>query len=118
MEKNIIEVIIDDREAHSPVLINLQAYHQLHIKTQRLQLGDYQFSDKLLFERKTLNDFAKSIIDGRLFNQTCRLLRSPLRGILLIEGTAKDLSKINVTREQEAILHQFFSGSIGLPDVA
>lgn len=99
MEINAIKVIVDDREASSPVFAYLQTYSQLQIITQRLQLGDYQFANKLIFERKTLQDFANSITDGRLFSQTCRLLKSPLRVVLLIEGSAQDLSKIKVKRE-------------------
>jgi len=32
-------------------------------------MGDYQVEKRLIVERKTLKDFAVSIIDGRLFKQ-------------------------------------------------
>ena len=40
----------------------------------------------MLIERKTIADFAISLIDGRLFPQVARLARSRYRSVLLIEG--------------------------------
>ncbi len=94
-----INVIVDDREKNSDLLGNLQDNPALHVTIRRLPLGDYQFANKVIFERKTIMDFAKSIIDGRLFSQMCRLASSSIRGVLLIEGTLTELSAINMRRE-------------------
>jgi ERCC4-type nuclease len=69
------------------------------VKVKRLVLGDYLVDDRLLFERKALQDFASSLIDGRLFRQMTRLAGSKYKGILILEGTGKDLSKTGVRRE-------------------
>jgi DNA excision repair protein ERCC-4 len=53
----------------------------------------------LVFERKTLKDFAVSIIDGRLFSQMTRLASSTAKSALILEGTGKDLVDIGIRRE-------------------
>jgi len=94
-----VNVFVDDRENSSPLLASLQTNPKLCITVKRLPLGDYQFSNKIIFERKTIFDFAESIIDGRLFSQMCRLINSPIRAVLLLEGTTKDLKNIGVRLE-------------------
>lgn len=59
-------IIVDDREPES-VTAALKVQPDCHVSIQRLSLGDYQVDDRLLFERKTLPDFAASVMDGRLF---------------------------------------------------
>ncbi len=91
-------IIIDDRE--SPAVMDaLQAHPACQISVQRLSLGDYLVDDRLLFERKTLPDFAISVMDGRLFRQAARLAASERHGIIVLEGTVKDLANHGITRE-------------------
>jgi predicted nucleotidyltransferase len=61
--------------------------------------GDYIVDRQLSFERKTLQDFAYSIVDGRLFKQAIRLANSKLKAVLILEGTVKDMAAIGVRRE-------------------
>ena len=63
-----ITVIADDREIKSEVIHFLLEMKNVSVAIKRLSLGDYLVDNRLLFERKTLNDFALSIIDGRLFS--------------------------------------------------
>jgi ERCC4-type nuclease len=53
----------------------------------------------LLIERKTLADFARSIVDGRLFSQIIRLAKSKRRAVLVLEGTGKDIESSGIRRE-------------------
>jgi ERCC4-type nuclease len=62
-------------------------------------VGDYLVDHRLVFERKTLNDFALSIIDGRLFSQAIRLVSSKYKSVLILEGTGKELTETGVRRE-------------------
>ncbi len=94
-----ISVIVDDREQQSGVIEALNQIDGVETKIQRLRLGDYLAGSNLLFERKTLDDFAISIIDGRLFGQTVRLARSDHDGVLILEGKAKTASETGVRRE-------------------
>ena len=94
-----IHVIMDDRECTDRMVDFFKAEGGTEVTIQRLPAGDYELNGKLLVERKTLLDFAASIKDGRLFRQACRLMASPLRPFLILEGTASDLSESGMRRE-------------------
>jgi ERCC4-type nuclease len=68
-------------------------------EVKRLTMGDFQVDGRLLFERKTLPDFALSVIDGRLFRQMARLAASPFKGVLILEGKSRDLRQGEIHRE-------------------
>ena len=60
----------------------------IEIKTENLLLGDILIN-KLLIERKTINDLAASIVDGRYKEQSFRLLKALEEGykvFYFIEG--------------------------------
>jgi len=101
MEENPprVSVIADDREKQSGVIQALKEIDNVETKIQRLRLGDYLVDNGLLFERKTLKDFAISIIDGRLFSQTVRLARSAYESSLILEGEANSVAETGVRRE-------------------
>jgi ERCC4-type nuclease len=94
-----ISVIVDDRESKSEVIQFLSKMKNVSVDIKRLSLGDYLVDKRLIFERKTLNDFALSIIDGRLFSQAIRLASSKYNSVLLLEGTGKDLTETGIRRE-------------------
>ena len=94
-----IAVIVDDRESKSEVIKVLSATKNVSVDIKRLSLGDYLVDNRLIFERKTLNDFALSIIDGRLFSQAIRLASSKYNSVLLLEGTGKELTETGIRRE-------------------
>jgi len=62
-------IIIDDRESECGIAEILRKTAGVSVSMQRLPLGDYLVDHKLLVERKTFEDFASSIKDGRLFHQ-------------------------------------------------
>jgi len=67
-------ILIDFREKDIIKYCN-EMNHQIEIKTENLLLGDIQI-DKLLIERKTINDLAASIVDGRYKEQSFRLSKA------------------------------------------
>jgi DNA excision repair protein ERCC-4 len=93
-----IEIVVDDREAQSRVAEYL-AQLQFRVRWERLSLGDYWVPNCCLFERKTITDFAASIIDGRLFEQASRLAAHPGRVALIVEGRAPELAQLGIRRE-------------------
>jgi ERCC4-type nuclease len=101
MKKNNdpIHIIADDRECKSDVIELLLEIENVELDIRRLSVGDYQIGSRVIVERKTLNDFAISIIDGRLFKQMIRLANSNSIGVMLLEGTARDTVDIGMTRE-------------------
>ena len=94
-----ISVIADDRECKSQVVNFLSEMENVSVVVKRLSVGDYIVDNQLVFERKTLNDFALSIVDGRLFRQAIRLAHSQYRSVLILEGTGKELTETGVSRE-------------------
>ena len=94
-----VNITADDREQKSGVIKSLTGIDSVEVCIQRLSIGDYQVDHRLIVERKTLKDFAVSIIDGRLFRQMIRLANSTFGGVLILEGTVSDTAEIGVTRE-------------------
>ena len=81
-------IIIDFREKDIFKYCNEMNKNQTEIKTENLLLGDILI-DKLLIERKTINDLAASIVDGRYKEQSFRLSKALEEGykvFYFIEG--------------------------------
>lgn len=99
-------IIADDREQNSEVVAVLNEMAGVNLIIHRLKIGDYMVNGSCLFERKTLLDFAASIKDGRLFQQTRKLANSRLNSALILEGTSDDLkgSKMSRAAMQGAII--------------
>ena len=87
-------VIVDEREKGSEVPKYLKRLG-LHIVYQLLPVGDYLISPKCAVERKTAEDFVKSIYDGRLFEQLRKLTDEYETAILLVEGDLYSLVDIS-----------------------
>ncbi len=96
---NPIRIVVDDREQRSGMVEILATTESVSVSINRLACGDYEVDDKLLFERKALTDLAVSIKDGRLFRQAYRLAQSHKRGIIILEGTGRDLASSHMRRE-------------------
>lgn len=94
-----IRVVVDDRETRCGILDILNTMESVSVTVERLTCGDYAVGENLLFERKTLADLAVSIKDGRIFRQGCKLAQSPRRGIIILEGTSRDLASSGMRRE-------------------
>jgi len=94
-----IHIIGDDRERKSEVIDSLAGFENVNVCIRRLSIGDYQVDNRLIIERKTLKDFAVSIIDGRLFKQMIRMTNSTPMGVLILEGTINDTVDLGVPRE-------------------
>lgn len=78
-------VIADVRERGSHLLELLEPSPVFDLHIGHLRCGDYLIENQVTVERKRYDDFAASLIDGRLFSQAAALSRLP-RPIILIEG--------------------------------
>ena len=79
-----INIIVDSRELGAVTtreLVRLGA----HLKSETLAVGDFVLSDRVVIERKEVDDFASSIIDGRLFDQVIKL-KEYERSLIIVEG--------------------------------
>ena len=77
---------VDHSEREAPLLELLRRSGDFDVRIVRLTAGDYLINDEVLIERKTIADFAASLVDGRLFPQAARLARDGRRPLILIEG--------------------------------
>ena len=84
--KNIVEIIVDHRERASGVVEELSKYPDVQILVKELPVADYILSDRVAVERKSVQDFVNSIIDGRLFEQATALAQAFSRPIIVVEG--------------------------------
>jgi ERCC4-type nuclease len=100
-------IVADDRENAGGVIAALRCMDGVNVEVQRLACGDFLVGDRFIVERKTLADFAASIVDGRVFRQASAMGRSLRCGVLLLEGSGADLSTVGVQREalQGALIH-------------
>jgi len=98
-EKPKITIIADDRERQSGVIGYLSGFPDVGVVVGRLSTGDYLADNRLIFERKTLNDFVMSLISGRLFKQATGLVQSRYKPVMILEGTGRNLSESGIRRE-------------------
>ena len=99
-----MKIRVDNREQDllkhiRELIVNIPLFKDLEVQVENLPLGDIIISnnvvDKLIIERKSINDLAASIKDGRYEEQSYRLngLNHPNHNIIyLIEG---DVNRVN-----------------------
>ena len=97
--EKIVRMVADDRENAGGVIAELRCWSDVVIAVRRLAVGDFLVEDNFAVERKTLRDFAASVIDGRLFKQTAALAAGARRGVVVIEGTTSTAGQLGVSRE-------------------
>ncbi len=84
--ESVIRIFIDQREIRSHVARSLEKLG-MDIILKTLEVGDYVVSDRVGIERKTVEDFLSTLMDGRdLFGQISDLARTFDRPLLIIEG--------------------------------
>ena len=80
-----IVVVADSRELGALVTRELAKLGAL-VKSETLQVGDFVLSDRVVVERKEVDDFASSLIDGRLFQQAVKLKEAYAKPLIIVEG--------------------------------
>ncbi len=94
-QKSQVTIIVDHREYRSPVAKNL-TLKEANVEAQQLDTGDYILSTRIGVERKTVEDYLGSLIEGKLFKQAAKLREAYPRPILIIEGEGL-LTKRNIS---------------------
>lgn len=84
VDKNNFKIIADYREKGSNVLKEL-VNADINLNLEKLSIGDFLLSSKVVVEYKTVQDFVDSIIDGRLLSQL-KELKKYEKPLLIIEG--------------------------------
>ncbi len=88
MENEVFELLVDDRELKSQTARKLFTLG-VKLKAQRLNIGDFVVSERIVVERKTMADFEASVIDGRLFQQALSLRQSFSSPLIAVIGNDK-----------------------------
>ena len=88
-------IIVDNREFRSNVTRFLSS-KDVEIETQQLDVGDYVLSSRIGVERKNVDDYLQSLIDGKLFVQMRKLRDAYSRPVLIVEGEGL-LTKRNIS---------------------
>lgn len=83
-----MKVTVDDREPKSMDVFALTV-GGIEFERKRLKTGDYIF-ENVCIERKELNDFCSSIIDGRLTSQIEKMKKDFEYIYILVSGHIKD----------------------------
>lgn len=65
----------------------------LEVEVCELEIGDYLFNDKVVFELKTIADFVASIQDGRVFNQAINQVETYTYHYVIIVGNEHTRTK-------------------------
>ena len=95
LEKQIVRIIIDDRESRSGLIDEIENYEYenttthvtTHVETTRLEVGDIICSDRVIIERKEVSDFVSSVISGHLASQVADMATSDYkRPMVILEG--------------------------------
>ncbi|MCS7125387.1 MAG: helix-hairpin-helix domain-containing protein [Aigarchaeota archaeon] len=82
-------VIVDKREEKSNIP-SLLVKHGVSVRFEVLEVGDYALPGEIVIERKTVNDFISSILDGRLFDQALNLSQVSPHPTFIIEGEVRN----------------------------
>jgi ERCC4-type nuclease len=112
-----MKIRVDNREQEllkhiRELIINIPLFKDLEVQVENLPLGDIIISnnveDKLIIERKSINDLAASIKDGRYEEQSYRLngLNHPNHNIIyLIEGDINRVNRFKDTKMEKLTLY-------------
>lgn len=90
--ENLPMVYVDTRELAQ--FVDKLRHRGALVEVKQLDIGDFVASSEIVIERKTIDDFVKSVYDGRLFKQIANMSNKYPRPILVIQGERKDLSGI------------------------
>ena len=85
-----IIIFVDSREQASTVTKDLFE-KECKIIMKPLDIGDYVLSKDVCVERKTVEDFLASMLDGRLFSQMINLRENYEKPLILVEGNMEEL---------------------------
>jgi ERCC4-type nuclease len=80
-----MRIVMDDREPES--IERILRSNGILVERKRIEVADYLIGVDVCIERKTLEDFLRSIYDGRLFDQVEEMMRCCSRILVLIESS-------------------------------
>ncbi len=108
VSEGIADLRIDFREQRSGIADELERLDSEYtFRIEQLQTGDYWIGDRIIIERKRLDDFLNSIKTGRIFQQGYRMAESGKNSLIILEGEKSDIIPGSMSRNavQGAMIH-------------
>jgi len=87
-------IYADTREQASGLIKHLDAMDDVLVKIKQMDVGDFVLTDSIVVERKTVEDFIESMLDGRLFHQLVKMNSNYESPLLLVEGNPDELFSV------------------------
>lgn len=85
----------------------------LDVELSNLEIGDYIFNDKVVFEFKTISDFIASIQDNRVFNEAINQAENYDYHFVIIQGDEHSRAKaLAMSRNYQEITYFCYLGAI------
>jgi Fanconi anemia group M protein len=83
-----IEIVADQRELDAHIARDLSTREGIETRLETLAVGDYVLSDRVVIERKAVEDFLETLVGGdrSLFEQVGAAARHYARPVVVIEG--------------------------------
>ena len=83
-----VELVIDQRELDSTIARDLSTREGIETRLETLAVGDYVCSDRVVVERKTVDDFLDTLTgaDRSMFEQVGDAARHYSRPLVIVEG--------------------------------
>jgi Fanconi anemia group M protein len=83
-----IEIVADQRELDSTIARDLSTREGIETRLETLAVGDYVLSDRVVVERKTVEDFLDTLTGGdrSMFEQVGDAARNYSRPVVIVEG--------------------------------
>jgi len=87
-DAELVEIVIDQRELDSTIARDLSKREGIQTRLETLEVGDYVLSDRVVVERKTVEDFLDTLVgsDRSMFEQVGDASRHYGRPVVIIEG--------------------------------
>ncbi|WP_181692745.1 DEAD/DEAH box helicase [Natronomonas sp. LN261] len=83
-----VEIVADQRELDAHIARDLSTREGIETRLETLEVGDYVLSDRVVVERKAVDDFLETLVGGdrSLFEQVGAAARYYARPVVIIEG--------------------------------
>jgi len=87
-------IYVDTRESRS--IIECLEKMGASVKIEQLEIGDFVLSEDVVVERKTVDDYVRSIMDNRLFSQIIAMKEKYPKPLLIVQGSRKKGASIGL----------------------
>ena len=83
-----VEIVADQRELDSTIARDLSKRDGIETRLETLAVGDYVLSDRVVVERKSVDDFLDTLLgeDRSMFEQVGDAVRNYARPVVIVEG--------------------------------